>query len=332
MPKTKRLLAATAAAALLVATAAGQAIAGPAEKVARDLRTEQVWFTCTGATGVAQLDGASTWSAEAPADGDGCGSLDTGYHAASAEDTTADTVFHGSFTGNLDNLTVRLHLERLVEGDGIDIAVGLAVDGAEKVPWPTAATVYRTEETPPGVVEFSLHRIGLLDTADNAPHDLTLTVSLRGALARGAWRWGSAGTPSGITFHPHHLADTVVRASDDTTPPPDDSAAAPVGPAVVAGPGSQTIGFLTPRLATAPDTTLRFANTDQIAHDVTSRARDAAGKPLFRSPVTATGGISAVAGADQLPPGSYDFYCSLHPNMTGTLQVAGALPGPHGGG
>lgn len=329
MPKTKRLLAATAAAALLVATA-GQAMADPAKEVAPDLRTEHVWFTCQEETGLGQLDGAAGWSADAPPDGGGCASADTGHHALAAENTTVDTVFRGGFAGNLDSLTIRLHLDRPVESDMADIAIGLEVDGTERIPWPTSASVIGTEDTPPGIVEVSVHRIGLLDEADNVPHDLTLTLSLRGELAMGAWRWGSAEAPSGITFHPPYLAETVIRASDSGAPSPDDPATTPVGPAVLAGPGSQTAGFLTPLLATAPDTTLLFGNTDQIAHDVTSRARDAAGKPLFRAPVTATGGISTVAGAEHLPSGAYDFFCSLHPNMTGTLHVAGSVPGPHG--
>lgn len=330
MPNAKRFLAAMTA-ALAVVPATGQALADTAEFVP-ELRTEQVWFTCPGETGLSQFDGAATWSADTPPDGDGCSSADTGYQAASAEDTTADTVFRGSFTGNLDSLTVQLHLERLVAGDMTDIAVGLAVDGTERVPWPTDAMVVRTEETPPGVVEFSVHRIGLLDVADDTQHELTLTLSLRGELARGLWQWGSAEAPSGITFHPHQMADTVIRASDGTAPPSDDEEpTVPVGSAVLAGPQSNTIGYFTPQVAMAPDTTLTFGNGDQMAHDVTSRARATDGKPLFRASVTATGGISTVAGADQLPPGTYDFYCSLHPNMSGTLTVLGSVPSPAGG-
>lgn len=333
MPKKTRWLA-TLVAVLMIAPATGQALAATAKtaKFVPNLRTDAVWFTCPGETGVSQLDGAATWSAHAPGDADGCGSVDTGYQATSAGDTTTDTVFHGGFTGNLDSLTVRLHLERGVEGDMTDIALGLTVDGEERVPWPTDATAIRIEETPPGVVEVSVHRIGLLDEADNVPHELVLTLSLRGELARGVWQWGSADTPSGITFHPHHLAETVIAATYPSAPPEEDPATVPVGPAVVAGPQSHVVGFFTPRLAMAPSTTLSFGNGDLVGHDVTSRARDAAGRPLFRSPVTTTGTISTVAGAENLAAGSYDFYCSLHPNMTGTLTVAGSVPTPHGNG
>lgn len=313
------------AAALAVTPATGQAVADT-DDPAPDLRSEQVWFTCPGDSGISQLDGPATWSTEEPPEGDGCSSVDTGYHASSAGDTNSDAVFRGAFTGNLDSLTVRLHLGRPVEGDLVDITMGLTVDGAERVPWPTGKTVVRTKDTPPGVVEVSVYGIGLLDEADkaaNAPHDLALTLSLRGELATGAWRWGSADAPSGIVFHPPHAAETVIMASSPTEPPQDDPATSPVGTAVVAGPQSQTIGYVTPQIATVPDTTLTFANGDQVGHDVTARARDAEGKPVFRSAITTTGGTSTITGAKDLAPGEYGFYCSLHPNMTGTLHVVG---------
>jgi plastocyanin len=321
MPNTKRLLAAVAAAVLTIAPAAWPASANSGGHAG--LHTERVWFTCPDGTGISQLDGASTWTVDQPPEGDGCTSVDTGHHASSAEDTVSHTVFRGTFTGNLDSLTVRLHLDRLADGDMTDIAVGLAVDGKERVPWPTNATVIRTEDTPPGTVDVSVHRIGLLDEADDKKHELTLTLSLRGDLATGVWCWGSDTAPSGITFHPASLAETVIPARDDTAPPPEDPAALPLGPAVLAGPQSQAIGYFTPLVAMATDTSLIFGNADQIGHDVTSRARGADGKPLFRSRVTTTGATSSVTGADHLPPGEYDFYCSLHPNMTGTLHVLG---------
>lgn len=329
MPNTKRLLAVVAAAALTIVPATGPAVANTADHAG--LRTQQVWFTCPGETGISQLDGASTWSAETPPEGEACTSVDTAHHASSAEDTGADTVFHGSFTGKLDSLTVQLHLERLVDSDTVDLAVGLTVDDAKRVTWPTNVTAIPAEGSPHGVVEFSIHRLGLLDSADDVRHELTLTVSLRTGLSTGAWRWGSADMPSGITFHPSQLAETVIPATSGSEPPPDDPAALPIGPVIVAGPQAQAVGYLTPQMAMVPATTLTFGNTDQMAHDVTSRARGADGKPLFRATVTATGATSTVAGSDKLPAGTYDFYCSLHPNMTGTLHVAGELPAPHGG-
>jgi plastocyanin len=43
--------------------------------------------------------------------------------------------------------------------------------------------------------------------------------------------------------------------------------------------------------------------------------------PLFASAITPGGGTSPVVGTAALKPGSYDFFCSLHPGMTGTLTV-----------
>ena len=79
---------------------------------------------------------------------------------------------------------------------------------------------------------------------------------------------------------------------------------------------------------------LTFANPDVAPHNVVSDATTKTG-PIFRSTVATTGQTAPVNGVEKLKPGTYPFYCSLHPGMRGTLKVtpAGAptiVPTPTG--
>jgi plastocyanin len=73
-----------------------------------------------------------------------------------------------------------------------------------------------------------------------------------------------------------------------------------------------------------------FQNSDQSAiHDVTSEAKDADGKPLFKSETIEPGKTAPVNGVEFLTTGDYKFYCSVHTFMQGTLHVtANGTPKP----
>lgn len=84
----------------------------------------------------------------------------------------------------------------------------------------------------------------------------------------------------------------------------------------------------TPNRYTAPSVTidqgepLTFGNTDVTArHDVTAGDPDPDGRPLFSTPIIPGGREVPVEGAQYLTTGSYRFFCSVHPFMTGTLNV-----------
>ena len=66
-----------------------------------------------------------------------------------------------------------------------------------------------------------------------------------------------------------------------------------------------------------------FRNTDVANHDVVSDAPGPEDSRLFRSD-TIGQGTSAVRGVEYLTAGSYGYFCSSHPNMTGTLTVTSA--------
>jgi plastocyanin len=90
---------------------------------------------------------------------------------------------------------------------------------------------------------------------------------------------------------------------------------------IAAGPGTQ---YVTTSVTIDQGERLTFRNLDTTGHDVTARLPGVDGKPLFRTPVIGTGSTAFVDGSQYLTTGSYDFYCSIHPFMTGTLHVTAA--------
>jgi plastocyanin len=107
------------------------------------------------------------------------------------------------------------------------------------------------------------------------------------------------------------------------------SKAAP-GTVVIAAPGGIVTGFATTTMVLPQGTTLQLFNPDPLTpHNVVSKATrkvKAGGRyvkvPLFLSSYAGTGGLVPVVGTEKLKPGSYPFYCALHPvKMTGTLIV-----------
>lgn len=89
---------------------------------------------------------------------------------------------------------------------------------------------------------------------------------------------------------------------------------------VISGPLGQTTGFLTTSVTLAQGTTLTFTNLDVVAHNVASKEVTDDGRRLFAAPNISTGS-TAVEGTDKLKAGKYEFLCTVHPSMVGTLEV-----------
>jgi plastocyanin len=71
---------------------------------------------------------------------------------------------------------------------------------------------------------------------------------------------------------------------------------------------------------------LRFQNNDNVTHNVTATETGPDGKALFRSGNlagvdTPPGDAVNVNGTQFLGIGTYDFVCTIHPNMEGTLTI-----------
>jgi len=73
------------------------------------------------------------------------------------------------------------------------------------------------------------------------------------------------------------------------------------------------------QLTVKPGTTVTFVNEDDIPHNVVSSARG-----VFKSKVMDTDQKFSFTFAT---PGSFEYFCALHPHMKGTIVVEGT-PGP----
>jgi polyvinyl alcohol dehydrogenase (cytochrome) len=144
---------------------------------------------------------------------------------------------------------------------------------------------------------------------------------------------GMTGLPNGyvIAYRPG-LALPGSRAASMTAAAPNAEAS------VVSLPQGQSYGFATPYMVVQRGGALQYANFDLVRHDVvqdvtadhTSLKSGKAkwcrqfrkGKcPLFYSPLIGLDESENVLGVSSLKPGTYSFYCTLHPGMKGKLIV-----------
>jgi plastocyanin len=69
-----------------------------------------------------------------------------------------------------------------------------------------------------------------------------------------------------------------------------------------------------------------FNNANSSSHDVTSNDKGPDGAELFASPTISGNSQTPVNGTQYLAPGSYAFFCTVHPDMVATLQVGAGTP------
>lgn len=69
---------------------------------------------------------------------------------------------------------------------------------------------------------------------------------------------------------------------------------------------------------------LEFTNLDVAPHDVTAIQTGPDGLPVFATDTIGAGETELIEGLDRLEPGVYDFTCTLHPEMLGTLYLVSA--------
>ena len=71
----------------------------------------------------------------------------------------------------------------------------------------------------------------------------------------------------------------------------------------------------------AQGATLTFTNLDAVAHNVASVAVGDGRAAAVRVSERRRRDRAIVEGTERLTPGTYDFLCTVHPSMTGKLEV-----------
>ncbi len=100
---------------------------------------------------------------------------------------------------------------------------------------------------------------------------------------------------------------------------------------VTAGPGP--VSYQNPNIEIDAGEAVSFMNLDLTApHDVTSVDVGAGAQPLFASATVGFLTTVPVTGAETLDAGRYEFLCSIHTFMTGSITVRGSGGGGGGGG
>jgi hypothetical protein len=241
-----RLIAAACAAALALALPAA---AEEDTAFEPDLDPQDRWFTCEGGetpewTVNTLLDGVyATWNDVEPtgsvAGGEGCASLNPSLVRGVRPETPFDANWTGSFRGNIDELTIRMHnivLGTAQNGAPVTLRVRMTVNGQSLFGTETVANASGDEFQEPAVkeitmtpaptgatgapklFEFTVTDIGLLSEADatrNHRITLTLETAATNAARQNFWAWGNTEAPSGLVFNPEERAEVVVERHVD---------------------------------------------------------------------------------------------------------------------
>ncbi len=216
-------------------------------------RGENVFFHCTGPTKVQNVNhqlgsGAPGWNTTAPTQsytqGAGCGTLDNFLYVEESP-SIYDASFGGTFTGNLRNLTVRLHnlvLGRARTAETTPLAIRLLIDGQHYIASAGAQPYGSMVEVKPvpsstgatELLEFSITGLGSAteikdaqgnvtdvktpglaseDGAGTAQHEVLLIVTPFYTPYNNAFVWDATEIASGITFNPPTLAAARLAAT-----------------------------------------------------------------------------------------------------------------------
>ena len=119
------------------------------------------------------------------------------------------------------------------------------------------------------------------------------------------------------------FAAWVVQKQQQASAPPSSGAPPPGAESVSVSSVSITAGFSpnTLSLAAGKPWTVQFTNADpSVPHNFSIHKANADGSDWL-APVNADGGGNAVYNPPPLAAGDYQFFCSIHPNMVGTLHV-----------
>jgi hypothetical protein len=188
-------------------------------------RTERVYFHCVGPVKLQHAYNVQnqypTWDTTPPAGsvqgGEGCGRPEYGLTNGDDRRNPHDTVFRGTFTGNLNAFNVELHDLASVFGNTmgeIPMIVTLYVDGSPILDSGVISVPAEASETGAShVARFSIDNLRLADEVGDGEIERTLELVVRSTLdSAHAWVWDTTEVPAGITFNPEKLEPVRVRA------------------------------------------------------------------------------------------------------------------------
>lgn len=214
-------------------------------------REERVYYHCGDGTKLKNVDyaqgGLSPWNTTPPAGsvqgGNGCGQLDpSSLRNTQPSGGSTDAAYGGTYTGNLENMTVEMHLLGHSPGnaptDTMTVTPWLVIDGEAFLADTTMLTNVPMVSENSGAtrkIEFTITNLGkvteikdsegnvtglnlsgLAKESANMEHEIQLNVRVRGVGAENAlWVWDTTEVPSGITFNDTTPSQTKVQA----TPP-----------------------------------------------------------------------------------------------------------------
>ena len=78
---------------------------------------------------------------------------------------------------------------------------------------------------------------------------------------------------------------------------------------------------MSPVVVLPQGSSLSFVDADADTHRLVSTVLCHDGYTLLDSGFVSTGQSAGVSSVSTLPPGTYSFYCSVHPAMTGELII-----------
>jgi hypothetical protein len=202
---------------------------------------QRVYFHCNGTTKAGNINYAAQstmpgWNTTAPAasvtSGAGCGTADPGVVGAGAESQNLhDAAWQGTFTGNIQAITVEAHTIYVGSARGGVTNFGLApklfVDGSEV----SLSAAFLTMRPVPSAtaasekVLFSISGLNIVDDADGdgiadpgpGTTEHTVTLQLAGyyfnSTLLNAWVYDTTEVPAGITFNPATLESARLSAA-----------------------------------------------------------------------------------------------------------------------
>ena len=214
------------ASAALAAIALPAAAAPPAPGYTPITPLTPVYFHCNGTTTKvsnvnAQSGGGIVgWNGTKPTasytTGAGCGTLDTGFTGTSDNNTLYDAPFAGTYTGNLDTMTVRLWTADIGTSrsdDTFTLLFHLVIDDKTIITrsTPVTGSVIPSATGATRLVEFSIRKIGMMSEAENGEHTVQLSLESYVDANNNAWLFDAAEVDSGLVFNPTTMAATKVN-------------------------------------------------------------------------------------------------------------------------